>query len=239
MVNPKQFFYQVDDAIIGPVTGIDLREAALAGSVVPATLVASDPSGQWVAANRVRGLFDESGKALPHPDEVKQSVANKEVVGIQPASTTPERGLSRSDDSSDEFRESAQPGDARNEPSAQDSARISPELWYAFLAGQIIGPLTVEQIRIMTRDGKLLPSDHVAVAGGQEWIQARHVEGLAFAATILTTGQPIPPPVQIEPRPSVECLGAPEIVPVVASHGSDIEASHVEQIRHTSALLSP
>lgn len=73
---PKQFFYQIDSTIIGPVTGIELRDAALTGIVIPTTSVASNPDGEWVAANRIQGLFDEKGRPLPHPLETQQNPAS-------------------------------------------------------------------------------------------------------------------------------------------------------------------
>jgi hypothetical protein len=72
MAEPNRFFYQIDSTIIGPVTGIDLRDATLAGNVVPETLIANDPDGEWVSAIRIRGLFDERGRPLPHPPETCQ-----------------------------------------------------------------------------------------------------------------------------------------------------------------------
>lgn len=65
-----QFFYGVDESVIGPVTGIQVRDAALAGQVTPQTLVATDESGPWVPASRVKNLFDADGKALPQPPSV-------------------------------------------------------------------------------------------------------------------------------------------------------------------------
>jgi hypothetical protein len=69
---PKQFYYQLDGSVIGPVTGVELRNAALAGNVFPSTLVANDPNGEWVLAKFAEGLFDEGGMPLPHPPGTNQ-----------------------------------------------------------------------------------------------------------------------------------------------------------------------
>lgn len=78
MPTPKQFYYQFDGSVIGPVTGIALRNAALAGNVVSTTLISHSPTGGWIPAARVRGLFDERGKPLPHPPEPSQSLEASE-----------------------------------------------------------------------------------------------------------------------------------------------------------------
>ena len=74
---PKQFYYQIDGSIIGPVNGIQLRQAALAGQIVPVTLVANDPNGKWVTANHVRGLFDESGRPKRHREDDDQDARER------------------------------------------------------------------------------------------------------------------------------------------------------------------
>ena len=53
------WYYQHQGSVIGPLTGHELREAALAQSVLPVTLVANNPNGPWDSASRVGGLFSE------------------------------------------------------------------------------------------------------------------------------------------------------------------------------------
>ncbi|MCA9124730.1 MAG: serine/threonine protein kinase [Planctomycetaceae bacterium] len=105
MTTPKQFYYKVDGAVIGPVTGIMLRDAAITGVIDTATPVAGDPHGAWVGAGRVRGLFDENGKPLPHPPETEQLLkANRETPRLIPSG----KSVSQIDDLLDrweEFRE--------------------------------------------------------------------------------------------------------------------------------------
>ena len=76
---PKHFYYQINGSVIGPVTGIELRNAALAGNVVPSTLVANDPNGEWLLAVFVNGLFDEGGTPLPHPPGTSQFLESSQV----------------------------------------------------------------------------------------------------------------------------------------------------------------
>ncbi len=65
------FFYQLGGNVVGPLTGIDLREAAFAGRVVPDTLVTDEKAIIWVPASRLQNLFDATGRPLPHPPETQ------------------------------------------------------------------------------------------------------------------------------------------------------------------------
>ena len=66
-----KFVVELDGGVEGPMSGSELRDLALAGKVTPQTNIASfkgtDASLHWVPAERVKGLFDENGKPLPHP----------------------------------------------------------------------------------------------------------------------------------------------------------------------------
>ena len=68
------FYYQKDGNVIGPMTGIDLREAAFTGAVLPATLISNNKGGPWFAAGRADGFFNKEGKPLPHPRETLQEI---------------------------------------------------------------------------------------------------------------------------------------------------------------------
>ena len=47
------FYYRLGEEVVGPLTGIQLREAAFAGHVVLSTLVANSEHGPWSIAARV------------------------------------------------------------------------------------------------------------------------------------------------------------------------------------------
>ena len=78
-----EFYYLSGLAVVGPLTGIELREAAFANKVVSDTLVTNDANGPWVAASLVNGLFDIHGIPLPHPPDalrqIEQARANEAV----------------------------------------------------------------------------------------------------------------------------------------------------------------
>lgn len=65
------YYARIGDEVVGPLTAFELREAAIASAVAPTTEVATDPSGKWLAAGRVKRLFHESGKVKPHPPDRK------------------------------------------------------------------------------------------------------------------------------------------------------------------------
>jgi hypothetical protein len=56
------------------MAGIDLREAAFVGAVVPATLISNNLAGPWFTASCAVGLFDKQGNPLPHPPETLQEM---------------------------------------------------------------------------------------------------------------------------------------------------------------------
>ena len=63
----QAFYCTISGKCVGPITGVELREAALAGIVGPSTSIANAPGSQWMPASKAHGLFSESGNVLPHP----------------------------------------------------------------------------------------------------------------------------------------------------------------------------
>ncbi len=60
------FFVQTDRCVCGPFTGVELREAALAGIIGPDAVVGGSQQGPWFPVTEV-GLFSEKKTPLPHP----------------------------------------------------------------------------------------------------------------------------------------------------------------------------
>jgi hypothetical protein len=60
------FFVQTDRCISGPFTGVELREAALAGIIGPDAVVGGSQHGPWFRVTDV-GLFSDKKTPLPHP----------------------------------------------------------------------------------------------------------------------------------------------------------------------------
>jgi len=73
----KVFYYQVMGEVIGPVSGTELRQKALDQTIAEDTVVRIGADGNWVAANRLKGLFDENGKPIPHPARQPQTDDHK------------------------------------------------------------------------------------------------------------------------------------------------------------------
>lgn len=73
------FFVQTDRCISGPFTGVELREAALAGIIGPDAVIAGSKNGPWCPVTEV-GLFSEKRAPLPHPPGTH--VANYQVRGM-------------------------------------------------------------------------------------------------------------------------------------------------------------
>jgi len=75
------FYFRSGKEVVGPLTGIQLREAAFSGRVVLDTLVANSEQGPWSLALRVKGLFDVRGSPLPHPPDAEQLIAETRGAG--------------------------------------------------------------------------------------------------------------------------------------------------------------
>ena len=166
---PTQFYFKHEGNVIGPMTGAELWESAFVGNVVPTTLVATDPNGEWVAAHRVRGLFDESGRPLPHP------LGSQQYRSLGGSTHAPITLV----------------GSASSEREPRHSRSASE--WYVQFGNRQIGPLTEHQLRQMARDGRLRNTDLVTAGPIHEWTEARHVAGLDFAPSGLAESAPGPP----------------------------------------------
>ena len=64
-----EFFVLTDRYIVGPLTGVELREAALAGILRHDGIVGGSREGPWYSAADI-GLFSEKKAALPHPPDI-------------------------------------------------------------------------------------------------------------------------------------------------------------------------
>ena len=61
-----EWFLKVGNQVHGPMSAAELRQKAAAGLIGPETPIRKGPDGQWVRAEKVRGLFSR-GDSLPLP----------------------------------------------------------------------------------------------------------------------------------------------------------------------------
>ena len=61
-----EFFVKTDSSSVGPFSGIELREAAMAGILCPESLISGSAAGPWMKAQDI-GLYSEKKMPLPHP----------------------------------------------------------------------------------------------------------------------------------------------------------------------------
>ena len=66
----SEFYLLTHQHIVGPLSGIELREAALSGIVHPQCVIGATPQGPWYEGVKI-GLFSDQGVPLPHPQEVQ------------------------------------------------------------------------------------------------------------------------------------------------------------------------
>ena len=60
-----QWYYQVFDEVVGPISASQLRELARSGSLAPDTLVRASSEDRWVPAGEVRGLLEGGEQQQP------------------------------------------------------------------------------------------------------------------------------------------------------------------------------
>ncbi len=80
------FFIKTDGSSVGPFTGIELREAALARIITAKSQIGGSPQGPWTRATET-GLFSQAKTPLPHPDGVH--VPQYHVRGLSFAANGP------------------------------------------------------------------------------------------------------------------------------------------------------
>jgi hypothetical protein len=76
------FFVRTDRSVAGPFTGVELREAALAGIIRHDAVISGAAEGPWYRASDI-GLFSDKNIALPHPPDT--SVPLYQVRGMHGA----------------------------------------------------------------------------------------------------------------------------------------------------------
>jgi len=80
----KDFYYQIMGEVYGPMSGVELRDHALAGDLTQDSLVRVGRDGDWITASRLKNLFDDHGRPLPHAKAESaplESTAFHEVEG--------------------------------------------------------------------------------------------------------------------------------------------------------------
>jgi hypothetical protein len=65
-----EFFIKTDAGVLGPFSGVELRELALAGILRPDSNLSATAHGPWQLAGSA-GLFSEKKTPLPHPSDVQ------------------------------------------------------------------------------------------------------------------------------------------------------------------------
>ena len=169
---PQDFFVELEGAVDGPMSGIEVRELALNGKVTPETRIGLSQTGDsklsWFPAKRLSGLFDATGKALPHP----------------PLTQAYMKGASSAADSSQESKSHQVFGDGPDaiEPvAALETASVSEHQthrWHYSHDGQAVGPVSYDQLLAEYRTQKVSAQTLVWREGFEDWTLAAEVPGL-------------------------------------------------------------
>ncbi|MEE3370393.1 MAG: DUF4339 domain-containing protein [Planctomycetota bacterium] len=176
MSHPQDFFVELEGAVDGPMSGIEVRELALKGKVTPQTRVGLAQTGEsklrWFPAKRLTGLFDAAGKALPHPPLTQAYMKG----------TTSEQ--SRSVDSAQKSRSNqvfVGGPDTVERAAALETAPVSEHQayrWHYSFEGQALGPVSYDQLLAEFRTQKLSSQTLVWREGFEDWTVAAEVSGL-------------------------------------------------------------
>ncbi len=172
MSQPQDFFVELEGAVDGPMSGIEVRELALKGKVTPQTRIGLAQTGEsklrWFPAKRLTGLFDAAGKALPHPP-LTQAYMKGTPSGVDSAQK------SRSN------QVFVGGPDAVERAVARETAPVNvhqTHRWHYSYEGQALGPVSYDQLLAEFRTQKLSSQTLVWREGFEEWTVAAEVPGL-------------------------------------------------------------
>ena len=173
---PQDFFIELEGAVDGPMSGIEVRELALQGKVTPQTRIGLSQAGEsklrWFPAKRLSGLFDASGNALPHPPLTQAYM--KGASSSQPESA----------DSAQESRSNqvfVGGPDAGEPAAALETLPLSDHhahRWHYSYDGDALGPVSYDQLLEEFQAQKLSLQTLVWREGFEDWTLAAEVPGL-------------------------------------------------------------
>ena len=203
MASQTDFFVELDGAVDGPMSGIEVRELALQGKLTPQTRVAlsrGESKLRWVPAQKVNGLFDGSGRALPHPpitqaylnrlpaDPASADVVSADATPVESVVTGVAELAGGEAASPDNDRESlwvdtavAAPASDLAPPGVADPPPVNPHAefqWHYSYQGQPCGPVSHSQLLDLVRERKIDQQTLVWREGFNDWTMAAEVEGL-------------------------------------------------------------
>ena len=198
MTSQTDFFVELDGAVDGPMSGIEVRELALGGKLTPQTRIAlarGEAKLRWVPARKLTGLFDAAGNALPHPPltqaYLEQRPGEPDSAGfsrpesVLAGSAGPAGGEVASLDSEPETPpmvvESvlaptdslARDADDQEPVNAHDAFQ-----WHYSYEGQPFGPVSYSQLLELVAELKIDQQTLVWREGWEDWVSAGQVEGL-------------------------------------------------------------
>ena len=182
------FYYQSGKDVIGPLTGIQLRDAAIAGHVVLDTLVSNSAQGPWSLALRMKGLFDERGSPLPHPREAQQLISEPRIASGAVDTTPPPLPPP--------VHEPTPAG-----PGKEVGSHMATQWFYQTSEGQQSGPVDSRELRRLAEAGIVSPETLIRQGASGRWVRGEKVRGLfqpstpAPSPSLGASPPPTPPPV--------------------------------------------
>jgi RsiW-degrading membrane proteinase PrsW (M82 family) len=203
-VENVQWFLRLGDQRLGPVSTAELQVLVERGAVNRSTPISSD-CDLWKAAE----TFESLGLTFPQTPAAARAVSDLFGITESNEGQARERAAINALPVAEQLPESgSQAPDKVNEGNGDDpkSGRLAgtrnamPMSWHIRLGAQMIGPLTSEELRLLSLRGAIQPDTPVS-PNETQWMTAASLPGLQFARRVSDvstewqiTGQPAAPP---------------------------------------------
>ena len=194
-----QWFCRLMGSELGPYSASQMVDLVRKSRLTPEDLIRKGPTGEWVPAYRVKGLFEAAQR--PAPTRVASRAASADTSDQAGTATRRDRADTPSTTSLSGLLVSAILGDRSKKgeaghgddqaashdtashegPSGEPGtlAATRSRQWYCIVGGQRHGPMTMDALQRIAANGKLKPSDRVWSSTCPKWSRAQEVPELS------------------------------------------------------------
>lgn len=183
-----EWYYQKDEAELGPFALVQLIQLAKAGAIGPDDWVRNGTDGAWLRSCKapdLDGCFEDAPPAPPEPEATADDDASDPPVTTtkrkakKKKARKPEPNPVDDDDDELDLRD-----DEDEEPTPQlQSAASTSDRWFCRIDGVEHGPLTMSELMLMANHQRLSQTDTVREGDDGQWVAASSVALLFAGAT--------------------------------------------------------
>ena len=176
----RQWYYQVDGAVVGPVSGKELKAKVVDGVIVPITPIRQGDAGKWVKASRVKSLFDDM--PAQNSPQFHQSGASKQALPVrEPLDES--RATSLPVDPEGDPNSAATPNNNQGVASGRSVQRIPTWAWIALASLSFAVLLLVVAVGYFVVATPRGPEEVVTTSAAEEQVSTGTVNGEVFVTT--------------------------------------------------------